>query len=70
MISVVRLLGPASGNLFPIGSTLVRHRAMDASGNTVRCQFYVTVVDDIFPTLSNCPQLSPWRPNRTNVGPM
>ncbi|MBP6698252.1 MAG: HYR domain-containing protein, partial [Flavobacteriales bacterium] len=55
VISVVQLLGPASGNLFPIGSTLVRHRAMDASGNTVRCQFYVTVVDDIFPTLSNCP---------------
>ncbi|MBL0046321.1 MAG: HYR domain-containing protein [Flavobacteriales bacterium] len=54
-LTVIRIAGPASGSLFPIGTTIVRHRATDLSGRFRNCEFTVTVVDNIFPTLSNCP---------------
>ncbi|MBK8341051.1 MAG: HYR domain-containing protein [Flavobacteriales bacterium] len=54
-LTVVRVLGPPSGSLFPIGTTIVLHRATDLSGRFRNCEFTVTVVDNIFPALANCP---------------
>jgi len=42
--SVVRTAGPASGSLFPIGTTTVTHVATDIYGNTSSCSFTVTVL--------------------------
>ncbi len=54
-LTVIRIAGPASGSLFPIGTTIVRHRATDLSGRFRNCAFTVTVLDNIFPALANCP---------------
>ncbi|MFZ1332708.1 MAG: HYR domain-containing protein, partial [Flavobacteriales bacterium] len=51
----IRTAGLASGSLFPIGTTLVRFRATDSSGNFGICTFTVTVVDNQAPTLTGCP---------------
>ena len=45
---------PASGSLFPIGTTTVTATATDASGNTASCTFTVTVADAENPTII-CP---------------
>jgi hypothetical protein len=50
--------GPASGAVFPIGSTTVTYRATDAAGNTSECSFTVTITesaDNEDPVISNCP---------------
>ena len=44
-----------SGSLFPVGDTRVTVTAWDASGNTNRCEFTVTVVADVEPpAISGC----------------
>ncbi|MBI4600868.1 MAG: HYR domain-containing protein, partial [Planctomycetes bacterium] len=45
---------PPSGTLFPIGSTTVRCRTQDDSGNAAECSFTVTVVDTTPPSIT-CP---------------
>ena len=44
---------PASGSVFPVGTTLVTVTATDASGNTDVCTFNVTV-NDTEPPVANC----------------
>lgn len=46
--------GLASGSLFPVGTTLVEHKATDANGNETLCSFTVTVNDAEAPVLT-CP---------------
>ncbi|HEY1019922.1 MAG TPA: HYR domain-containing protein, partial [Sediminibacterium sp.] len=41
--STVRTAGPASGSVFPIGTTTVTHTVTDAAGLTTSCSFTVTV---------------------------
>ncbi len=41
--SVNRTAGPASGSVFPIGTTTVTHTTTDIYGNTASCSFTVTV---------------------------
>jgi hypothetical protein len=41
--SVARTAGPASGSVFPIGTTTVTFTATDIHGNTASCSFTVTV---------------------------
>jgi hypothetical protein len=43
------------GFAFPKGTTTVTYTATDASGNSTTCQFTVTVNDNEFPTITNCP---------------
>ena len=43
------------GSTFPLGTTQVRYRAVDASGNTSECTFNVVVTDASNPVFSNCP---------------
>ena len=43
---------PASGSLFPVGTTVVTATATDAAGNTSNCSFNVTVNDCEAPTTS------------------
>lgn len=53
--NLVQTAGPASGTLFPIGTTTVTYTATDAAGNVSTCQFTVTVTDNEAPTFANCP---------------
>jgi hypothetical protein len=56
--SVQLISGPASGAVFPLGTTTVTYRATDASGNTADCSFTVTVTENADtedPVISNCP---------------
>jgi hypothetical protein len=43
---------PASGSVFPVGTTTVSSTVTDASGNSAQCSFTVTVNDCESPTLS------------------
>jgi len=45
---------PASGSIFPVGTTTVTSTATDASGNTATCTFTVTVNDTQNPSIT-CP---------------
>ncbi|MBK7094706.1 MAG: HYR domain-containing protein [Saprospiraceae bacterium] len=40
---------------FPVGTTPVYYRAIDAAGNTATCTFNVVVTDDEPPLVSSCP---------------
>lgn len=42
---------PASGSVFPVGTTAVACTATDAAGNTSQCSFTVTVEDNESPTV-------------------
>ena len=42
-VNTTRTAGPASGSVFPIGTTTVTHTATDAGGNSTSCSFTVTV---------------------------
>jgi hypothetical protein len=63
--SVVRTAGPASGSVFPIGTTPVTFTATDIHGNTTSCTFTVTVktvlqtIDDLKAAVSANQQLNP-----------
>ncbi len=46
---------PASGSVFPIGTTPVTCSATDNAGNVGSASFNVTVADQAAPVLSNCP---------------
>jgi len=46
---------PASGSVFPIGTTTVNVTATDACGNSSTCSFTVTVVDAQLPVISQQP---------------
>jgi hypothetical protein len=52
--SVNLVCTPASGTVFPLGSTVVTCTAADAAGNTSNCSFQVTVKDTQAPVV-NCP---------------
>ena len=45
----------ASGSFFPVGQTTTTYTAIDVNGNTSTCSFLVTVTDNQFPVISNCP---------------
>ena len=52
--TVTKVSGPASGSIFPRGSTNVTWRATDGAGNTKTCSFSVTVTDNVLPGIT-CP---------------
>ncbi|MBL7962267.1 MAG: HYR domain-containing protein [Flavobacteriales bacterium] len=56
-VSVVRTSGPASGSIFPVGTTIVTHQATDAAGNTRNCSFWIIVVDGQAPVFSAKPDV-------------
>lgn len=47
--------GEASGSTFDIGVHTITYEATDASGNTTTCSFTIEVIDEIDPTISECP---------------
>ncbi len=49
VIPTTQTAGPASGSAFPVGTTTVEFSATDSDGNTVSCQFEVTVIDNEAP---------------------
>ncbi|GAA4318703.1 hypothetical protein GCM10023184_03070 [Flaviaesturariibacter amylovorans] len=53
--SIARIAGPASGSVFPIGTTTVTYRATDASGRTATASFTVTVSDTEAPAITGLP---------------
>lgn len=54
-VMVTQTVGPASGSIFPAGSTTIEFTAEDEFGNTETCSFDITVVDDENPTIT-CPE--------------
>ncbi|MBP6271501.1 MAG: tandem-95 repeat protein, partial [Fluviicola sp.] len=46
----------APGSTFQLGATVVTYVAYDEVGNTDTCSFVVTVVDNIAPVFTSCPQ--------------
>ncbi len=51
--------GPASGSLFPVGTTIVTYVATDAAGNmSVVCSFDVVVTDNEAAVIANCTDAS------------
>ncbi|MEM9050687.1 MAG: HYR domain-containing protein [Bacteroidota bacterium] len=52
--SIIQTDGPASGSIFPVGSTTIEFTATDASGLQTVCTFQVVVTDDEDPVI-NCP---------------
>jgi hypothetical protein len=56
--SVDLVSGLASGEVFPIGETVVTYRATDNAGNTSDCSFMVTIkesADNENPVINDCP---------------
>lgn len=53
-VTVIQTSGPASGSVFPAGTTTLTFEAEDEYGNTATCSYNVTVVDDIDPEIT-CP---------------
>ncbi|MDT0676712.1 Ig-like domain-containing protein [Autumnicola musiva] len=56
--SIVQTEGPASGEVFSVGNTDVTYEVTDASGNTARCTFTVTITEniDLEAPVINCPE--------------
>jgi hypothetical protein len=55
---------PASGSLFPLGTTTVNATATDAAGNSASCSFTVTVRDVTPPVITtNGQTITLWPPN-------
>jgi hypothetical protein len=55
---------PASGSVFPVGTTTVTATATDAAGNTKSCTFNVTVKDVTPPVITpNGQTITLWPPN-------
>jgi subtilisin-like proprotein convertase family protein len=48
-IPTTQTMGPASGTMFPVGVTTIEYSATDSDGNTVTCQFTITVTDNEAP---------------------
>jgi hypothetical protein len=47
--------GYTSGDIFPVGTTVISYTAVDGSGNTFTCSFDVTIEDNQAPILTSCP---------------
>ncbi len=54
LVSFSQILGPVSGSEFPVGTTAIRYKAVDAADNITFMGFNITVVDETAPELS-CP---------------
>lgn len=55
---------PASGSVFPVGTTMVTATATDAAGNSTSCTFNVTVKDVTPPVITpNGQNIALWPPN-------
>jgi len=52
-VTVTQTAGPASGEVFPVGTTIVTFTATDAAGNSASCSFEVTVNDTEDPTFGS-----------------
>ena len=50
----VQVVGLASGETFPVGTTVNTFMVTDASGNTATCSFSVTVLDVEAPVITTC----------------
>ncbi|NVJ86007.1 MAG: HYR domain-containing protein, partial [Algoriphagus sp.] len=56
--TVELISGLESGQVFPLGITMVTYRATDAAGNTAECSFTVTITeseDNEDPVINDCP---------------
>ncbi len=57
VLTTTQTLGPPSGSAFPLGDTLIQFSVTDSDGNTVTCQFTITVVDNEAP-IATCQNLT------------
>ncbi|MDT0678221.1 HYR domain-containing protein [Autumnicola musiva] len=52
-VSVEQTAGPASGEIFPVGTTTVSFTVTDEAGNIAECSFTVTISDDQAPVIED-----------------
>ncbi len=64
-VSVV--CSPASGSIFPLGTTTINCTATDDAGNQANCSFTVTVNDNEAPMITPAASSSLWPPNHQYV---
>ncbi len=57
--TLTRIIGPASGSTFNLGTTLIKYKAVDAKGNISYMDFNVIVQNNNPPSIS-CPSGSPF----------
>ncbi|MFN0202309.1 MAG: HYR domain-containing protein, partial [Bacteroidia bacterium] len=53
--TIVKIQGANSGTLFNVGTTSIKYKATDASGNESFCEFTITVLDTQAPNIVNLP---------------
>lgn len=56
LISVEQTEGDPSGSTFETGVHVITYEATDEAGNTSTCSFTITIVDEVDPTISDCPE--------------
>ena len=52
VIATTQTMGDPSGSMFPVGVSTIEYEATDSDGNTVSCQFTITVIDNELPTIT------------------
>ena len=52
-VTVTKIAGPESGEIFPVGTTTVTFQVEDASGNTATCSFDITITDNEAPEITS-----------------
>lgn len=63
-VTIAATQGLGSGSFFPVGTTTEEYTATDEAGNTVRCQFTITVTDVEPPVISLAKNVTKkWPPN-------
>ncbi len=55
VVAINLIEGEPSGSTFDIGVHTITYEAVDASGNTATCSFTITIIDEIDPTITDCP---------------
>lgn len=54
-VSTVQTEGIASGDIFPVGVHVIEFTSVDANGNSTACEFTVTILEPVPPTIT-CPE--------------
>ncbi len=54
-VSITQVSGPAPGDFFPVGTSIVKFTATDPSNNSVDCSIEIIVIDAEDPVFTNCP---------------
>ncbi|MCB0770453.1 MAG: HYR domain-containing protein, partial [Flavobacteriales bacterium] len=68
--TLIRISGPESGSFFPVGSTNITYRVIDANSHSAECTFTISVedLDSDLDGTTDCADGCPGDPNKTTPG--